>query len=329
MNRLFCRQILLCITLFSIPLCAMLTKKQLTIDDILTHQDIPQIFFKFVHKKDRADIRLVCKKWAPIDVNGKIRPNWQFMPNNLKKKYETKRQQRNNWHNMSVFTITILFDCTNEEDLESIQWIIHNIPTKSSGILLKVESYNSSLYPAMIAIQNKKPELARLLIESKYHPENKFWKDFYDKAPVPKYIEQCLYTTKNRDFSFLLYLNAVWSDNAKILTKLYKQKIPTETGQKILITQSLEDNAIQCFTFLLIQKNTKKIIRENDIQLFKKAVITYRKELPQKLLKAKLFYLNGTLGNEHKTILDYYYEQKNSKAIALLLDLGAKRYQDI
>jgi hypothetical protein len=310
------------------PISGMVTKDQSIIDNMISHPDIHHILLKLVHKKDRADMRLVCTKWATRDVNWQIKPKWQCMPNNLKKKYDTKRQQKN-WHNMPVFTMLILFDCTYEEDSQSIQWIIDNLPVTSGGIQLNVESHKASLYPAMIAIQNKKPELARLLIESRYHPKNTCWKNSYDKTSVPPYIKQCLYTTDNRDFSFLLYLNAVWSDNAETLKKLYQQKSPTQTGQKFLITQSLEDNAIQCFTVLLKQKNTKKIIRENSIKLFQKAVITYRKEIPQKLLQKKLFYLNRAIGNEHKTILDYFYEQENAKAIALLLELGAKRYQNI
>jgi hypothetical protein len=329
MNSLLFIRISLLITFFSTPILGMLTEQTSIIDNMLMHPDIRRYFRPLVHKKDRADMRLVCKQWAAKNINWQTRPNWKCIPDNLERKYDKKRTQKYRWK--SVDTTLILFDCASEDDLESIQWLIDNISLKCTSISFKSginpeSPFQCSLSPSMIAIHKKNPEIARFLIQSEHHSKNRSWKKYYDETVVPQYIKQFLYTGHTRDFSFLLYLNATWSDNVENLKQLYKQKIPTEIGQKCLIYECLYENAIQCFTFLLTHKNIKKIIRNNCIEHFKRAVNTHRKEIPQKLLKEKLFYLNETLEGENKTILDYYYEIKDGAAIALLLDLGARKY---
>lgn len=305
------------------PIFGMLNEKQLTLDGIRNH-DVYTMILKRLHKKDQADMRLVCKAYA---CKG---PNWTFMPDNLEKKYDKKRKQKNKCK--SLDSISILFDCTTEDDLESIQWIIDNLPFQYRYIRLGNTGIKPhpqrSLYPSMIAIQKNKPEIARLLFESEHHPQYRSWKSYYDEISVPNHIRQCLYTDTNRDFSFLFYLNAVWSDNVNNLKKLYEQKIPTNTGQTILIRHCFEDNAQYCCAFLLTQETIKEIIHKYNTEFFTEAIETYRKEIPKKLLEEKLFDLNGSIGN-NQTILDYYYDNKNAKAIALLETLGARRYIDL
>ena len=277
-------------------------------------------------------MRLVCKAWA------RKNPGWQFMPDSVEEKYDKIIKKECTF--TSIYKNIILFSLTSEKDFEGAQWIIHN---KINGDELYLHNKwltnKCTLSASMMAVHNKDPEMARLLFESNATSKGHCWKNYYNTITIPQQIEQCLYPSHKRDFSFLFYLTAVWIDNAHNLKKLYSHKIPTFLGQTLLINYCLRHNAQKCFKELLTHKNTKTIIRLYSIDFFKFAIGSHQEKLPQIFIKKKLFDLNRPVfideyTRENKgTILDHYYSdgklKKDYKAIALLIHLGAKQWKDI
>ncbi len=186
----------------------------------------------------------------------------------------------------------------------------------------------------MATIHTNNYNLAELIIKPTITDPTQCWKTVYHTISVPEEIRQFLSIDDNRDFSFILYLIAIWLDKAHDLKTLYKKKIPTALGQGFLIYKGLENNARNCFKMLLKKQNTKDIIKKRQIMYFKSALETKNKYFPKKLLKKKLFSLNGTIVNFGKiTILDHYYNDEKLKdrneIINLLLSLGAKTWNEL
>lgn len=185
----------------------------MTIDQLLNIQDIePQIIRK-IACQDFPDMRLVCKKWAARGFDGKIKKDWQFMPDSVEKHYDKIIKQKKELN--PFYKNIILFDLIN--DYPAVEWMADR-NTNRTGILCDY-TFLSSPYPlltsAMLAIHHEQPETARLLIETSKHYKNQNWKDLYHKTlTVPQQIEECLYPGEHRNFTFLLYVTATLLDNA-------------------------------------------------------------------------------------------------------------------
>jgi len=333
MNKsFFTTTVLMLVSFPHISTFGMEPQTQLTIDSIRKHTDIGKILTNQLGEEDRADMRLVCKDWASKNKD------WLFMPDSIEKKYDKIIKRK--------ITVTpihkkiILFSLAAEKDFKGTQWIIHN---KNDGDRLSLHNpwltNKCKLSAYMVAVHNHDPEMARLLFESNATSKDRCWKTYYNTITIPQEIEQCLYPSHNRDFSFLLYLTAVLMDNTHNLKKLYSHKVPTTLGQTLLIHYSLKHNAHKCFKELLTNKAIKEIIAKHRFHFFELAISSQQEKLPRILIKKKLFYLNamviggGYTKENPGTILDYYYSneelKKDYKAIELLIHFGAKQWKDV
>lgn len=319
---------ILFLTLFShTPTFGMITYKD------LEHPDIRQHIFKNLPENELS-VRLVCKNWAQKN------DQWKFMPDSVEREYD--RCVKRKGILKSNDKATILFILTAKNDFEAVQWLLPI--TNNSGISLMDSDKDEYIdIPfTMIAIHNNNANIAQLLINNCDLYKDLDWKHCYDTITVPDKIATCLPINNNRDFSFLFYLIAAWSDNNDYLQQLYAQKKPTYQGQEVIIAESLRYNAQNCFTYLLAKKTTKKIIQKNSFFFFMAALNNNTKELPQMLIKNKLFQLNKPLRPRitaldicEDTVLLYRMNGDNKKAdrslkkVAILKELGAKTYAQI
>jgi hypothetical protein len=292
----------------------------------LGHSDIRQHIYKHLPKEDQDDFRLVCKGWACK------RDNWKFMPDSIEREYDNIIKKRKT---VKIFDKNIiLFSRTYENDLDAIQWILHTQPCDGKITVKTSKPLSSSctLYAYMLAIHNNKPDIARLLIEAHKKDKNQYWKTCFKTISVPKNIEQCLYPSHDRDFSFIPYIIAVFLYNADNLRQLYPQTTVTDMGQKTLLVLAIQHNALNCFEVLLENETVKKLIRKERLNFFNCALLNNAKEIAQKLIENKLYNINDLVYN-NTTILDRYYcddKLKNRKYVHVLLDeLGAKTLQDL
>src|SRR5260221_2638431 len=167
-------------------LCYNFSATGMKIDDLLSTQDIEPQIIKRIPRQDFPDMRLVCKKWAQRGFNGKIKKDWQFMPDSVEKHYDQIIKQKKELD--LFYKRIILFDLIN--DYPAVAWMVNKDIDRSTGILLNYECLSTpcTLTAAMLAIHYEQPETARLLVETnKKHYANQNWKDLYHKTlTVPK-----------------------------------------------------------------------------------------------------------------------------------------------
>lgn len=331
MNKTF---VIISITLHA--LCYHSSAASMTMNKLFEQKDVVQELINRIPREDFPDLRLISKKWAAIQLNGKFDPNWQLMPRIVEKHYDKLIKRKKN--SQPSYKTIILFDLINEP--EAVQWIVSRSPEHIQTVFEdKSLPTPCTLSAIMLALHYKKDETARLLIESSECYKNQHWKTIYKTLTIPKEIEECLYPANNRDFSFILYLTAIWLDDAHNFEKLYEHKIPTILGQSLIIDTCLRDNAIQCFTYLASHKKTKEAIRKKVTVFFMLAIDENNPKLAKIFLKKKLFNINRYYEKKHNektvltTLLDFYLQNKkyenNEQAHALLRSLGAKTYQEI
>jgi hypothetical protein len=328
MNKAF---IALSITLHL--LCYNFSTSGMAVDQLLNMPDIAPHIITKIARQDFPDMRLVCKKWAHRGIDGKIKKDWQFMPDSVEKHYDQIIKQKKELS--TFYKIIILFDLIN--DYPAVEWMVNR---NTNRVGLKVDykclSTPCTITPAMLAIHYEQPETARLLIETSKHYKDQNWKDLYHKTlTIPKPIEECLYPGEHRNFSFILYLTATWLDNKHNLEKLYHHKIPTTSGQTVLINACLYNNAIKCFKFLSDRTAIQETIKHNNIGFFILTINQNNPKFAKIYIKKKLYPINGTFKENDKTVtmLDYYYQHEtyknNTQAHALLRSLGAKTTKEI
>lgn len=276
-------------------------------------------------KEDKDDMRLVCKEWA------KKGPNWYFMPDSVEKEFDKIMAREHKFNNFDKNRILLIL--SHKNDLNAIQWVLTN---KIKVIDLNLESpynkdHNISINSLMIAIHNKNNEIAQLLIKADPRYTDKNWKTIYNSLTIDTYINQYLYTNNNRDFSFLIYIASIMTDDAYNFEQLYKQKKPSTMGCDYLITLCLKKNSSNCWQVLLKDKEIKKLIKDNKEHYFTIVLENHNKDIAQELINNGLYDLNKIENN--KTILDIYYNDDKLKndieRQALLEELGAKTYADL
>lgn len=324
------------LTLFShLSTFGMITYKD------LEHPDIRQHIHKNLPEKELS-VRLVCKNWAQKN------DQWKFMPDSVEREYDICVKRKGILDREDK--VTILFILTAKNDFEAVQWLLPI--TNSSGISLvhNLDANDRIDIPfTMIAIHNNNADIAQLLINKCDLCKNKCdfckdlnWKYYYDTITVPDTIATCLPINNNRDFSFLFYLIAAWSDNDDYLKQLYAQKKPTHQGQQLVIQECLRRNAQNCFTSLLAKKTTKKIIQKDAFLFFMAALNSNTRESPYMLIKNKLFQLNKPV-SARLTALDMcedtltlYLDSGDNekfdhylKKVVILKQLGAKTWAQI
>jgi hypothetical protein len=240
-------------------------------------------------KKCYNNARLVCKALA------RKRPNWTFMPDSVEKQYDTMIEKH---ETIASSKFPILFTLTSENDFNAVKWITHT-QNYSYGINLEGDS-SCKISAPMFAIHNNNRDIASFLIEANKYYRPYDWQHYYDTITVPDSIEKCLSASHNRDFSFLLYLVAVFLDDANKLKHLYSEKIPTETGQKLLLYTCCHNDSLDCFDFLLTHDSPQEIIKNKRFKLLTMAFEDGQEEFAQKLLE-KFYDLN-----ELKLLMNFY-----------------------
>lgn len=211
-------------------------------------------------KEDIADMRLVCKEWAPKDLNWKDKPHWTFMPDDVEEEHNNIMKKKCKID--GIDQTVLLFHFTIKNNFEAVQWITHNTHTLQG---MRHNTRQWFIDSCMIAIHNKNHEIARFLIETDSRYANNNWKFHYNNITIPEIFQNYLYPHDNRNFSFLFYLIAVLTDNAHDLEKLYLQKIPTYEGREFLIKEAKRHNATECLKILSkTEEELKKLLQEKE-----------------------------------------------------------------
>lgn len=289
----------------------------------LEHPDIGPHIYKHLSPEDRADCRLVCKKWA----DGNDQP--QFMPDSIEKQYDAMMEKKGKIDHQLIFLNLI-----SENDLNAVKWLSYRGRNKHLNTCLYCNDIKIDIM--MIAIHNKTREMARFLCE--IHPDYRNtkddWKIHYKTITAPHELQQYMYPSHDRDFSFIPYIIAVLSDNSFKLQRLYTQKIPTKIGNRLLIGLCPKNNAFQCFNFLLTNQDAQQRIKEGSwlLNCLTDSLENNHQKIIEVLIKSKLYNINETV-TENKTILDYYNQKEQlpnrTNALIILKDLGAKTSKEI
>ena len=329
MNKLFGMTTMIFLTLFyNNSILGMKCKRNAitisstpTIDDILGQEDVGKYLANTLPTEDRADLRLVCKKWASKDLEWNTIANWIFMPDGVEKEHDRviKKNGKIDFPNKKA----IFFLCAAHNDFEAITWLLSHEKAINSDLKIqgngKIDSreisYKCEISAPMLAIHNKKYDLAKLLFTTHNKYRDKNWKTCYKEVVLPTDLQKCLFPSHNQDFSFLFYITAVWSDNAEELKKLYSQKTPTSLGQTILVAESYKYNSFNCFDIIISNKIGKEVIKNN--LPYVTPMLANNAEITEIMVKEKAICITtiGSLLNEYSRKND-----KKSELIYILLD---------
>jgi len=223
---------------------------------------------------------------------------------------------------------------TSENDSDAIQWIIHSSKNKLAGINLFQNKYVTSkcqIYLPMFAIHNKNREMAKILLTADSYYKNKNWKEQYKTITPPKKLIDCLPSSHNHDFSFLVYIIAAMFDKADKLQQLYTQQIPTNLGQSILIEKCAASDASCALDIILKNESARNLVKEDNIFFFAHAFKYKSEEVAQKLIENNLYDINKIIRQE--TLLDRYSQEdkceENKENRKFLEKLGAKTWREV
>jgi hypothetical protein len=297
----------------------------MSITQLLVHSDIGPHIGKNLSPEDIDDCRLVCKNWA------RKSKKWQFMPDSIEKEFDIMKKKTG-----KIDRQLILLNLISENDLNAINWILCVTNKKSiSSTLYLTKTLTIDI--TMIAIHNQNREMMKSLCEIHQKYKDMNWKICYKTITAPNELQQCLYPSHDRDFSFIPYALAILYDKISKLEQLYAQKVPTKEGQLILINLCPAINSFQCLNFLLTHQQAQQMIKEKkefNLFCFLITALTYNhQEIIEILINNKLYNINATAFKDNTTILDQYNFndklQNRENAKVILKRLGAKTTQEL
>jgi hypothetical protein len=206
--------------------------------------------------ENQNNFRLVCKEWAHKDKD------WNFIPNDVAKETDHYIQKYHALSSLHKTFISMQFIYNN--NIDAIKWILKTTKCLKLNLFIKCLGGDAhTISSQMFAKSNNHKEIAHLLITHHKLSEDKNWENYYEKLMPNPSLQKCLETTDR--FAYLHYLMAsITNDNEK-LKNLFTTTRPTKGGIEILLALCCYLDSINCFNFLLEDKEAQELITTQNI----------------------------------------------------------------